>query len=99
MCARRRSDRRTFDRQGARLQTADLYGRRGLRQGRTLCRTHSSRRAADVSAAPDRAEGLRPVRADFLGRGAGRDRGALRCGRTRVRRRVGLALLLRRHHG
>ena len=97
--ARHRGDRRPLDRPGSRLQAADLYRRRRLRQGRALRRAHSSSRPAAPSDAPHRAEGLRPVRADFLGRGAGRNRRALRSGRARIRRSVGLALLLRRHHG
>ena len=97
--ARCRGDRWFLDRPGARLQAADLYRRRRLRQGRALRRAHPSSRPADASAAPHRTEGLRPVRADFLGRGAGRNRRALQRGRARIRRPVGLALLLRRHHG
>ena len=52
-----------------------------------------------ASDAPYRSKGFRPVRADFLGRSAGRNRRALRSGRARLRRPICLALLLRRHHG
>ncbi len=52
-----------------------------------------------ASAAPHRPEGLRTIRADFLGRGAGRNRRSLQRGRARVRCAIGLALLLCRHDG
>ena len=99
LCTGYRGDRRPLDRPGSRLQAADLYRGRGLRQGRALCGAHSSSRSADVSDAPHRAEGVRPVRADLLGRSAGRNRQAVRSGRARLRRPIGVALLLRRHHG
>ena len=96
---RYRGDRQFHHRPGARFQAADLYGRRGLRQGRALCRAYPSSGPADVSAVPGRTQRLRQVRAHFVGRCAGRDRGAFQSGRARVRCRIGLALLLCRHHG
>src|SRR5580693_1366532 len=56
--ARRRGDRGAIHRPGARLQAAELYRGRRLRQGRTLRRAHSPSRTLDVSAAPDRTKGL-----------------------------------------
>ncbi len=44
-------------------------------------------------------KGSGSVRADLVGRGARRDRRAFRFCRARVRRGIGLALLLRRHDG
>ena len=73
--------------------------RRDLRQGRALCRAHPSSRPPDAADAPHRAEGLGLVRADLLGRRARSRRREIPRRRTAPRRAVGLALLLRRHHG
>ncbi len=99
LCARYRGGRGSQHWPRPRFEKADLHGRRGLRQGRPLCRAHPSPGAGDVSDAPDGTERLRPVCADFLGRGAGRDRRSLQPGRARVRRGIDLAVLLRRHDG
>ena len=64
-----------------------------------LRRAHPPSGSADLSAPPHRPEGVGPIRAHFMGRSAGRDRGAVRRGRARFRGGVGVALLLCRHHG
>jgi hypothetical protein len=94
-----RGDRRPDHRPGARRQGAELHGRRHLRQGRALRRAHPPSRPAAPSAEAHRAEGQR--------RSSQRISGtrrwtmiAARCWRPSApRRRGGLALLLRRHHG
>ncbi len=99
VCARRRAAGRQQDRPRARRQGQRLHGRRHLRQGRALCRTHPSSRPADASAAPQGPEGLRPVRTHLLGRRP-RYHGRGHAGRrAQVRAGSGLALLLCRHHG
>ena len=76
-----------------------LHGGRRLRESRALRRAHPSSRPADAAAAPRRPEGLGPVRADRLGRGARPHRRSVPEGRARARRGKRLALFLRRHDG
>ena len=97
--ARRRAAGRQQDRPRARRQGQQLHGRRHLRQGRALRRAHPSSRPADASAAPQGAEGLRPVRAHLLGRRPRHHGRGHAGGRAALRPGSGVALLLCRHHG
>ena len=76
----------------ARQPRAPVHRGRAVREGQRLPRAHARSRPAAVPAAPRRPEGLRRVRADLVGRGAGRDRRQAACRPRRVRRRGDLAV-------
>ena len=78
---------------------ADLYVGGRLRQGRPLSRAHPPPGSPDATASAGRAEGLRSVRPDRLGRGARPRRRAISRGGAALRGGKRLALFLCRHDG
>ena len=71
---------------------APVHRGRAVREGQRLPRAREGAGPAAVPAAPRRAQGRGALRADLVGRGAGRDRRAAARGPRRVRRRGDLAV-------
>ena len=100
LCARGREAGRAHHRADPRRRRQQLYGRRDLRQGRALCRTHPPSGPHPLEAAQaNRREGHGRFPGDRMGGRARRGRRRLPEGRATPRGGDDLALFLRRHHG
>ena len=97
--ARDRASARRAARQGASLGPQQLHRGRDLRESRPLRGALPPSGPSLLPPAPQGRKGRRRVRADRLGRRAGRDRREPAPRRAKAWRGGGLALLVRRHHG